>query len=105
MMSETTSIDPKDIEVRDANKIKQRKTYISIRVKEIQQDLKSLSEERQNVVDTLKSVTDQKAPETKALKDRRSYLAHRPVELRAELTSLQAERRELSPPKPAKTEE
>ena len=62
-------------------------------------------EEREIIVEALKVGVNRKTPQTKALKARRSYLALRPGELRAELAVLQAERRELTPPKPAKTEE
>ncbi len=105
MPDDVESAGGKDATAQATAKVKQRKTYLTMRIKELQAELKAHQAERQDIVEKLKAVTDQKAPETIAMKDRRTYLAHRPNDLRAELAALQAQRRELSPPKPAPAEQ
>ena len=59
-----------------------------MRAKKLQEELKSILEERERIVEALKVGVNRKTPQTKALKARRSYLALRPGELRAELAPL-----------------
>ncbi len=84
-----------DSDFVEVQKGKQRRIYLTLRMKEIQAELKGLQAERKDVVERLKGIEDQKAPEAKALKERRIYLAHRPADLRAEFAAVQQKRKEM----------
>ena len=74
---------------------RERSTYLGLRVKVLQAELKALRDEKRQITETLRAMADKATPEAKTLKGRRVYVNVRPVEAKTELDKIVAERKAL----------
>jgi hypothetical protein len=72
-----------------------RVLYATVRIRELNAELKALREEGRKLREALRSAADRSTPEAKAMKKRLAYLAVRPGEAKAEAARLAAERKDL----------
>lgn len=73
-----------------------RRTYISMRLEEITERIRSLATEREQLTGELKTRSDEQGPEVRRLRERRSYIAARITLLRGEQKTLFAERKTVT---------
>jgi hypothetical protein len=72
-----------------------RIVYATLRIRELNAELKALREEGRKLRESLRGAADRSTPEAKAMKQRLAYIAVRPIEAKAEAARLTAERKEL----------
>jgi len=78
------------------NPLLTRKVYVGARIAAVRDEMKSLTTEKKNVLEKLRSGADLDKKVEKDLKVRKVYLDQRPMHLREELKQLMAERNSIN---------